>query len=135
VRRGRPGRVHRALRPGADGFAPNGGGFGFERVHNDSLLFAPRTPGFSAQKVERGKARVPVEPAREHRPGPNRRGFARQVGEDHLRHVLRQLRIPHLPQRRGIHQSHVPLHEQPEGVIGTFRDVTAEQLCVVHHFH
>ncbi len=42
-----------------------------------------------------------VEPAGQHLTAANRSGLARQVGEDRLRHVLRQLFVSaHLPQRR-----------------------------------
>ena len=52
----------------------------------------------------------------------------REIGEDRLRHVLRQVRVAvHLPQRGGIDQIDVPPDECGEGVLGTGSGVTAKQ--------
>ncbi len=61
-------------------------------------------------------------------------GFARKIGENHLRHVLGEVGVARdLPQRRGKNQVDVPRHEFVEGRLGTCQSVDAEELSVVVH--
>ena len=60
--------------------------------------------------------------------------FPRQVSENDLGYVLSEMRIAvHLPQRSGIDQIQVPLHDFSEGFFRLPLDVAPDQFTIEHH--
>jgi len=74
------------------------------------------------------------EPAGEHGARREGAGLARQIGEDALRHVLRERGIArHLAQRNSVNEPDVPPHQLAKGAFGAFFGVAAEQFGVIRH--
>src|ERR1051326_4484079 len=75
-----------------------------------------------------------VEPAGQGRVAAQRRGLARQFGEDRLGHVLRPAGVAaRLPQGRRIDQVNVTPHQLGEGRFGGLVGVTSQQFGVGAH--
>ena len=78
--------------------------------------------------------RAGVKPAGQDARRASGRGLAREVGENRLGHVLRQVRVAvDLPQRRGIDQVDVPPHQFGKGLFGFGPGVAAEQFGIGRH--
>ena len=78
--------------------------------------------------------RAGVKPASQCAAARERCGLAREVGENRLRHVLRQVRVAvDLPQRSGIDQADVPPHQFGKGFLGLGPGVAAEQFGIRCH--
>ena len=62
--------------------------------------------------------------------------LAREVGENGLGHILRQVRVAvDLPQRRGINEVEMPPHQFSKGFLGFGSGVAAEQFGIGRHVH
>ena len=83
-------------------------------------FFLPVAPAvFRSRDFRGGKMRAGVKPAGQRFAARERTGLAREVGEDGLRHILRQMRVAvDLPQRGGIDEIDVPADQFGEGVFG-----------------
>lgn len=115
---------------------PDGIGLGVivERVHGNGGLLASLTATLGADGLRRGEAGVPIEPAAERGDVGRRASLAGQIGEDGLGDILDQVRVAaHQPQRGGIDQVDVALHQLTEGLLGAALGILAQQLCVVRH--
>jgi hypothetical protein len=78
--------------------------------------------------------RAGVKPAGQRAAARKGRGLARKIGENRLGHVLRQVGVAvDLPQRRGIDQVDVPLHQFSKGFLGFGSGVAAEQFGIGRH--
>src|SRR5437762_2723108 len=66
-----------------------------------------------------GAARCGVKPADERRVTDRRGGFTREGREDELGGILRAMGVAKCPpQRGGIHERQMPLHQLGEGIVG-----------------
>jgi hypothetical protein len=80
--------------------------------------------------------RAGVEPAGQGFSARKRPRFSSQVGKDGLRHVLREMRVAiDLPERGGINQIHMALHQFGEGLFGIGFGKSPEQFRIGCHFN
>jgi len=68
--------------------------------------------------VARGQVRSPAEPAGEHGFPAQAASLAGQNDKDGLRNFLGHIRVAHLPQSGGVHQSHIAPDEFRERSLG-----------------
>lgn len=109
--------------------------FGFNGVHRHGLLFARAAAAFAPEILPRGKNRGAMQPAGQHDIFGKGRGFAREVGEDELRDVLREMRVAAgLPERGGINERDVARDKFAERGFGTVGGKSAQKLSVIGHF-
>src|SRR5206468_7712118 len=105
-----------------------------KRIHGRGLSFADLAAAFGAQRLRRCEASMPIEPAAEDHIARHRLRLARQVGKNHLRDVLRHVRIAAEPsERRGIDEVDVAFHQFTKRVFVASLDVIPQQLAVVRH--
>ena len=96
-------------------------------VHGDSLTFTVASATLRSYHLRGSVARGLVKPTCEHGPSRQRTSLARQIGENHLRHVLGEVGVASdLPHRGGVNQVDVPRDEFAEGRFGTFFCVGAQ---------
>jgi hypothetical protein len=75
-----------------------------------------------------------VQPAREHRPPRERRGFAREVRENVLRNFFREMRVAaDLPERRAVNKLEMATHQFREGLVRAILGIATEQFGVLDH--
>ena len=117
------------------GHLPPGFISGTELLHIERLLFAPLPPEFRTGRPHSDKARGLEQPTRQHRAAAQGSGLAREKDEHGLGHILRQLRVLDLPQRAGVDQPRVPLHERMERRLRFVPRVGLDELPVVHVIH
>lgn len=89
------------------------GSFRFRLVnghaHGGSFLFPSLPPAFTAQRVQGGQARRPIEPGREDNVVRQAAGLPGEGQKDHLRNVAGQFRVAHLSENCRISQVEVAL--------------------------
>jgi hypothetical protein len=93
------------------------------------------TFGLGAHVRQRGKPRRPEKPAGQNGFVRNPPGLLRQDDENRLRDFPGQVRVAHLPQRRGIDKSDAPRNEFRESRFGVACRVFPQQRHVVHRLH
>src|SRR5262245_58041465 len=81
-------------------------------IHDMGMLFAGVTAPFAADGFCGGEPSAGVKPTDEDAMGSERFGFRGSVNEDRLGYVLCEMSVPvREPQRSGIHELQVPMHE------------------------
>src|ERR1051326_1965052 len=109
--------------------------FGSRFLRFHSLPFAMQPTTIASELFEGGQSRAPTEPADEKGICRERAGLARQISEDHLRHVACGLRTAHLAQRRRINKVRVSAHDFTERRLGFIRGVIAQEFGVTLGVH
>ena len=102
---------------------------------HERLLFAADAARFRPLKIGRRQPRRVVKPAGQNGLAPERPGLARQNDKHGLRDVLRVLRIGRVPQRHGMDEGDVPLHQRGKGFLGTVPGELFQQPGIRHISH
>ncbi len=98
------------------------------------LLFAMMTTLLAAHGLGGGEMSAGIKPADQGFAFRQGRGLAREIREDRLRHILREMRVAiHLPQRRRIDQVHVPPHQFGKGILRICFGIPAKQFTIGCH--
>ncbi len=103
-------------------------------VHREGLLLPHLPAALGPDRFRHGKPRGGVQPADHDFVSGERRGLAREIGENHLRDVLRQGRVaPRLAQRGRVNKIDVPPHELAKRLFRFLLDVAAQKFGVILH--
>ena len=103
-------------------------------VHGLGFLFMGVPAAFRPHGFGGGEMRAGVKPAGQDRTMRQDRRFAREVGKNCLRHVLRQVRVAvDLSQVGRIDEVQMPPHQLGKGVFGFHLRIAAEQFAVAIH--
>ena len=110
-------------------------GFGIrgvkELIHGVGLLFARAAALFGAPRLGGLEPGAGVQPTGQGSVASELGGFARQVGEDRLRHILgRRTIASNLAQRSGIDQIEVTLNELGESLFRPALNITLKKFVV-----
>ena len=107
---------------------------GVHFVHGLGLLLVGSAALRGTHRLGRGEPGAGVEPAGEGLAAQERCGFARQVGEDALGHVIGKVPVaPDAPQGGKVHHVEVPAHEFGERFFRAILEVPAQQLGIFQH--
>ena len=91
---------------------------------------------FLSHDIRGGEVRAGVKPAGQKLTARKDGGLAGKVRKNHLRHVLRHLRVAvDLPQCRRVNQANMASHQLRERILGLRLRVTAKQFAVQNHRH
>jgi hypothetical protein len=103
-------------------------------MHELGLHFARMPAAFTADKLCRGVARTREKPPRENAVAHERRRLPCKISEYELGRVGGEVSVTiELPQRRGVHEVDVPLHQLGKRVVRTFLGIASEQFGVFIH--
>lgn len=127
-------RAQRLVDHGAHAVPVAGGHFGRQFLHGVGLLLALSPAAVRPHRLRRRVMRAQVEPAGERAVPHEPRRLAGEIGENALRHILRQMRIAaDVPQRRGIHHAEVALDQRGKGRLGIFTGVALQKFEIGGH--
>ncbi len=99
-------------------------------------LFTQLAAGFLAHDINGGPPRHRIQPGGENGVGLELSGLPREVGKGGLGDFLGQLRRADLPERGGIDEVHMALHERGEGGLRVVVGELPEQFVVgIAHSH
>ena len=86
----------------------------------------------SIRRIPARQLRHPMQPPHHRHPLPNPPRPLRQQKKHRLRHILRQMRIPHLPARLPIHRPHMPPHQLRKRLLIPLPRESPQQHMIVH---